>query len=46
MSIQQNYTLFNEYLDSIFESGYAEQLATEDFESYNFQFEQFKNLYV
>ena len=29
MSIQQKYTLFNEYLDSIYESGYAEQLATE-----------------
>ena len=46
MSIQQNYTLFNEYLDSIFESGYAEQLAKENPISYNFQFEQFKNLYV
>lgn len=46
MSIQQKYTLFNEYLDSIYESGYAEQLATEDPESYKFQFEQFKTMYV
>lgn len=46
MSIQQKYTLFNEYLDSIYESGYAEQLATEDPESYKFQFEQFKIMYV
>lgn len=46
MSLQQKYTLFNEYLDSIYECGYAEQLATENPESYNFQFEQFKLLYA
>lgn len=46
MSIQQKYTLFNEYLDSIFETGYAEQLAKENPTSYNFQFEQFKNYYI
>jgi hypothetical protein len=46
MSLQQKYTLFNEYLDSIFESGYAEQLAKENPSSYNFQFEQFKQMYA
>ena len=46
MSIQQKYILFNEYLDSIYESGYAEQLATENPDSYKFQFEQFKLLYA
>ncbi len=46
MSLQQKYILFNEYLDSIFENGYAEQLAKENPSSYNFQFEQFKNLYA
>jgi len=46
MSLQQKYILFNEYLDSIFENGYAEQLATENPVSYNFQFEQFKQMYA
>jgi len=46
MSIQQKYELFNEYLDSIYEKGYAERLATENPASYSFQFEQFKNMYV
>lgn len=46
MSITQKYTLFNEYLDSIYFEGYAEQLAKENPESYKEQFNQFKNMYV
>lgn len=46
MSTSQKYILFNEYLDSIYEVGYAEQLATENPISYNFQFEQFKTYYI
>ena len=46
MSIEQKYTLFNEYLDSVFYSGYSDQLATEQPDSYIFQFEQFKKMYA
>ena len=46
MSISQKYTLFAEYLDSIFFAGYADQLATEEPESYKLQFEHFKNMYA
>jgi len=46
MSYSQIYTLFNEYLDSIYHAGYAEQLAIEDYISYIFQFEQFKEMFI
>lgn len=46
MSTAQKYTLFNEYLDSIFYIGYAEQLATDNYESYIFQFTQFKEMFI
>lgn len=46
MSNTQKYILFHEYLDSIFYTGYADELASENPESYKTQFEQFKNMYV
>ena len=46
MSLSQKYTLFTEYLDSIYFEGYADQLATENPESYKQQFEQFKTMYA
>lgn len=46
MSLSQKYTLFTEYLDSIYFEGYADQLAKENPESYKQQFEQFKTMYA
>lgn len=46
MSLQQKYNLFIEYLDSIFDSGYTDQLAKENPDRFNFEFEQFKTMYA
>lgn len=39
------YELFIEYMDSIFYEGYAKQLASEDSAKFNFELDQFLNLY-
>ncbi len=46
MSLSQKYTLFDEYLDSIYFAGYAEQLAKENPHDYKTLFNQFKTMYV
>ena len=37
--------LFQEYLDSIYYEGYAEALAEENPTAFQFEYNQFKNLY-
>ena len=37
--------LFNEFLDSVYYSGYAAQLASENPQAYTFELNQFLNLY-
>ena len=46
MSLQQKYILFDEYLDSLYYQGYADQLAKENPNSYNILFNQFKTMYA